>query len=219
MFIWLPPTEAPDSRPALNKESENQPSASDFFALPDSVASRAIRDFAGMPLRWEPLKVDFRQQTYELHCGEEILGLMHCEINWRSCRGLARTKEGTWSFRTRGAVAEIETDKGDRLLVRPYGNGPVLMPPFPMLCSATLSLPNGDDYFLKSWGFFTAHFRWLAADNTSLVTASVRHRFMTPPRGGDVEVHAPAAALPELDLLITLGWYFALAPPVFGGGP
>jgi hypothetical protein len=119
MFIWMPPTEGPDSRPAANEEPEdqpgNQPSASDFFVLPDSVASRAIRDFAGMPLRWVPLKTDFWQQTYELHCGEEILGLMHC--NLESCRGLARTKEGTWSFRVyrgdRGAVA-IETDKGER---------------------------------------------------------------------------------------------------------
>ena len=87
MFIWMPPTEAPDSRPAVDNEPENPPSTSDSFVLPDSVAWRAIRDFAGMLLRWQPLKVDFRQQTYELHCGEEILGLMHCEVNrWSSPR-------------------------------------------------------------------------------------------------------------------------------------
>jgi hypothetical protein len=73
----MPPTEAHDSRPVSGKEPENPPSAPDSFVLPDSGPLRAIRDFAGMPLRWEPLKVDFRQQTYELHCGEEILGLMH----------------------------------------------------------------------------------------------------------------------------------------------
>ena len=220
MFIWMPPTDASDSRPALNKEPEKQASASDFFVLPDSVASRAIRDFAGMPLRWVPLKKDFWQQTYELHCGEEILGLMHCEINLGSSRGLARTKEGTWSFRGYGAEVAIEMDKGERTLVRLYGASPTLMPPFrPIPRGATLSLTNGHDYFFKSWGFFTTYCRWLAADNTPLVTASVRERFMTPPTGGDVEVHPPAAVLPELDLLIALGWYFALGPLSFGGGP
>jgi hypothetical protein len=224
MFNWMRPTEAPDSRPVLDNEAKNQRGASDSFVLPDSVAWRAIRDFAGMPpLRWQTLKVNFRQQTYELHSGEEILGLMHCEVNRWSSRGLARTKEGTWSFRTpgigSGIAVEVENDEGVRALIEPYGNSPTLVPPFgPLLSGATLSLPNGHDYFFKSWGWFTTYYRWRAADNTPLVTASVRERFMSPPTGSDVEVHPPSAALPELDLLITLGWYLRLAPPTFGGG-
>jgi hypothetical protein len=97
--------------------------------LPDSVASRAIRDFAGIPLRWVPLKTNFEQQTYELHCGDEILGLMHGKVNLLSSRGLARTKEGTWSFRGDRYEVAIETDKGDRTLVRPSGNCSTLMLP------------------------------------------------------------------------------------------
>ena len=111
---------------------------------------------------------------------------------------------------TRGSARSSSHTAIARTLVPPFG---------PLLSGATLSLPNGHDYFFKSWGFFTTHYRWRAADNTPLVTASARQRFMSPPTGSDVEVHPPSAALPELDLLITLGWYLTLAPPKFGGGP
>jgi hypothetical protein len=75
MFIWMPPTEAPDSRPAPDKVPENSPGVPDFFVLPD-VPLRAIRDFAGMPLSWVQLKTGFSRRTFELRCGEETLGLV-----------------------------------------------------------------------------------------------------------------------------------------------
>jgi hypothetical protein len=211
MFVRMPPTEAPNTRPSPKNapEPENQSSASDFFALPDNVASRAIREFAGMPLRWVPLKANFWRQTYELRCGEEVLGLMHWESYFLSTRGLARTKEGTWSFRGNRYEVAIETDKEVRTLVRLDGWRPSLMPPFRLIpWGAMLSLPNGHVYFFKPWGVFTISYRWLGG--APLITASLRQPFMTPSTGGDVEVHPPAAALPELDLLIALGLYFAL---------
>ncbi|MBO0764518.1 MAG: hypothetical protein J2P50_08015 [Hyphomicrobiaceae bacterium] len=227
MFIWLPPTEAPDSRPVPDEEPENPPSAPNSSVLPDSVPSRAIREFVGMPLRWVQPK--WLRRTYELRCGEEILARMpYDDPLWRDePRGLARTKEGAWSFRGYGTEVTIETDKGDRMLVRGYGGWTGR---FTRFHNPTLSLPNGHDYFLKRWGslhdYFlkrwgwslTAYYRWLAADGTALVTFSVRPW----PQGymmkigmkisGQVEVRPPAAALPELDLLITLGLYLARTP-------
>jgi hypothetical protein len=213
MFIWLPPTEALDSRPTPDEERENPPSAPDSSVLPDSVPSRAIREFVGMPLCWVQLEISTRP-TYELRCAEEILGFMHYEdaSYGRVPRGLARTKEGTWSFRGYKREVTIETDKGGCTLVRPYprrGFGP-FRPPFR---GPTLSLPNGHDYFLflKTWWWFLEdYYRWRAADDTALVTFSVRGFIK---RSGEVGVHSPAAALPELDLLITLGLYLVLTPP------
>ena len=224
MFIWLPPTEAPDSRPAPSKESENPPSVSDFFALPDSGPLRAIRDFAGIPLRWvqtDAIGLLGSRLKFELRCGEEILGLVRYQgVERGRPQALARTKQGTWSFRGRSIEVAIETDNGDRTLVRPYGQRRSFNSHLTPYHNPTLSLPNGHDYFLKKWGFWTTDHRWLAADDTALVTFRVRHQgfLMWSSIWGEVEVHPPAAALSELDLLITLGLYLALTPPVGGGG-
>jgi hypothetical protein len=78
---------------------------------------------------------------------------------------------------------------------------------------ATLSLPNGREYVLRYWGSFDPVRLWLAADNAPLVTFRTRPGFMASmEQWGEVLVHAPATA-PELDLLITLGWYLTVAPP------
>jgi hypothetical protein len=189
MFIWMPPTEAPDTRPA----PEN------LLVLPDRVPLGAIRDFAGMPLRWmRP------NPTHELRCGKEVLGLLRYERTWwGGYRGLARTKEGTWSFWSKRI---IESDKGDRTLAR-LSHGP---------WGATLSLPNGREYLLRYQEFLPPVHIWVAADNAPLVTFRMRSDFMWRTEleqiWGEVLVHSPATA-PELDLLITLGWYLIVAPP------
>jgi hypothetical protein len=212
MFMWMPPTEAPDSRPAPNSEQENPPSAPDL----DSVPLRAIRDLAVMPLRW--VLEGCGQVTYwELRCGEEILALARHESWARGGPwGLAKTNQGTWSFRGYGTEVAIETDTGDRMLV----TVPAIMFPFtvPYGVDATLSFPNGHDYYFKRWGFLATYCKWVTADNTPLVTTTVRHLdFMTLRMRVGVEVHPPAAALPELDLLITLGLYLTLTPPTSKG--
>ena len=131
-------------------ESENPPSAPDFFVLPDSDPLRAIRDFAGVPLRWVQTNVGgLSRLKFELRCGEEILGL----VRYRSVlsgrpQALARTKQGTWSFRGRSTEVAIETDKGDLTLVRPYGQRRFFSHLTPYH-DPTLSLPNGHDHFLK----------------------------------------------------------------------
>jgi hypothetical protein len=100
MFIWLPPTEAPDTREPPSKEPEKPQSG--FFALPDSSPLRAIRDCAGMPLRWVKTNsgglfgVLSGLLEFELRRGEEVLGL----VRYRNVLGgrpeaLARTKQGT----------------------------------------------------------------------------------------------------------------------------
>src|SRR5262249_8948877 len=156
-FIWMPPMEAPDSRPALDPEPENPPSAPDVFVLPDSVPLRAIRDFAGMPLQ---LKIG--RPTCELRCGDEILGLLRYRHGWWGPQALGRTKQGTWSFQGYGSEVAIETDKGDRTVVRPYGARRLFFGPFTRYHDPTLSLPNGHDYFLANWGVLRPHYRWLA---------------------------------------------------------
>jgi hypothetical protein len=104
----------------------------------------------------------------------------------------------------------LKLKKGDRTLVGPYG---LFTPHY----NPTLCFPNGHNYFLKKWGFWTTDHTWLAADDTALVT--FRRAFAIWSRiWGEVEVHPSAAALPELDLLITLALYLAVTPVDSGGG-
>jgi hypothetical protein len=68
---------------------------------------------------------------------------------------------------------------------------------------------------LRYKGYFNRDHIWLAADNAPLVTFRFRSGFMLwsePGTWGEVEAHPPAA-VPELDLLIALGWYLKIAPP------
>jgi hypothetical protein len=177
-----------------------------------------------MPLRWVvQVKESLLGLTCDLRCelrgGEETLGLLRFSFStrrWDLPQGQARTKEGTWLFRGYGTEVEIETDKGDRTLVRPYGPPRLFRGPFKRFHNPTLSLPNGHEYFLKRSVFLPPHYHeWLTADGTALLNFTfnaVGGPFMQTRIEGKAEVCPPGAALPELDLLIMLGWYLSLAP-------
>src|SRR5262245_19427121 len=127
MFVWMPPTRASDTRPPPNNESETQPSPPVVFVRRAIVPLRAIRDSPGIPLRWVvQVKEDLFGLTCdlrcELRCGKETVGLLRYQLlNRREPPDAqARTKEGTWLFRGYGSKVEIETDTGDRRLLRPF---------------------------------------------------------------------------------------------------
>jgi hypothetical protein len=198
MFIWMPPTKAPVSREGPDKEPEK----------PQSTPTKAIRDFPGLPLYWVPV-----QEAFELRCGEEVLAIMRYEQTslWGPWWVVAQTTEGSWSFWSNwGQVAIFE---GDRKLAAlgsafwGFGSRP------------WLSLPSGDNYLWqfreRSW---TVEAHWgLTADGSPLVSFKAERRFLKGVQG-KVEVQTPAAALPELDLLITLGWYLVVRALQHTGG-
>ncbi len=157
-----------------------------------------IREFAGQPLRWvQPKAV---KQQFELHSGDEVLAVMQWQSSWRSS-ATAETAEGNWSFNRRGfrQQVSIEANRADL--------------PIPTLSrrwtgSATLTFPDGQSYLWKRSGFWGIKRAWTTPDGVPLVTFKTAYGLFKT--GGEVAIEPTAATLPELALLMTLGWYLVV---------
>jgi hypothetical protein len=156
---------------------------------------RAIREFAGLPLMWVQPKA--MKQRFELRCGDEVLAVMQWQSSWRS-GATVEAAEGSWSFRRQGFRQQvvIEANRADV--------------PAPTLSrrwtgSATLSFPDGHGYLWKRSGFWGIKRAWTTPEGVPLVSFKTKYGFMKT--GGEVVVDPLAAALPDLAVLMTLGWY------------
>jgi hypothetical protein len=159
---------------------------------------KAIREFVGQPLLWMQPKA--MKQQFELHCGDEVLVVMRWQSSWRS-GATAETAEGSWSFKRQGFRQQvlIESSRGDAALptLRRRWTG-----------SATLSFPDGRSYLWKRNGFWGIRRMWTTPEGFSLLSFRTRYGFMKT--GGEVAVDSLAAALSELGLLVSLGWYLVV---------
>ncbi len=159
---------------------------------------KAIREFAGLPLLWVQPKA--MKQQFELHCGDEVLAVMRWQSSWRS-GATVETAEGSWSFRRQGFWQQviIESAWGGAALptLRRRWTG-----------SATLSFPDGHSYLWQRNGFWGIKRVWSTVEGVPLVSLKARSGFLKT--GGEVAIQPFAAALPELALLVTLGWYLVI---------
>jgi hypothetical protein len=158
---------------------------------------KAIREFAGLPLLWVQPKA--MQQQFELRCGDEVLAVMRWESSWRS-GATAEMAEGSWSFRRQGFRQEV--------VIEPAWGGAAVPTLRRHWGSATLSFPDGHRYLWKRNGFWGTKRAWTAVDGVPLLGFKARPGFLKT--GGEVEIYPLAAALPELALLVTLGWYLVV---------
>jgi hypothetical protein len=159
---------------------------------------KAMREFTGQPLLWMQPKA--MQQQFELHGGDEVLASIRWESSWRS-RATAETAEGSWSFRRQGFRQQvvIESNWGDAEL-------PTLQRSW--TGKATLSFPDGHSYLWRRNGFWGIKRVWTTPEGEPLLNFTTRQGFLKT--GGEVEIAPLAAALPELALLVTLGWYLVI---------
>jgi hypothetical protein len=159
---------------------------------------KAIRDFAGQPLLWVQPKV--RKQQFELQCGDEVLAVMRWPSNWRT-GAKVETAEESWSFKRQGFRQQvtIATSREDAVV-------PALQRSW--LGKATLSFPDGHTYLWKRTSFWGLKRVWMTAEGMPLLSLKARSGFLK--MGSEVEIDALAATLPELPLLVTLGWYLAI---------
>lgn len=159
----------------------------------------AIREFAGKPLLWVQPRA--MKQQFELRCGDEVLAVMRWASSWRSS-ATAETAEGSWSFKRHGFRQQvvIESTWGDSMpptLQRRWTG------------SATLTFPDGRlRYLWKRSGFWSIKRAWTTMDGMPLLSFKMRPGFLKT--GGEVEIQPIAADLPELALLVTLGWYLVI---------
>jgi hypothetical protein len=156
---------------------------------------KAIREFAGQPLMWVQPRT--MKQRFELRCGDEVLAVMQWQSSWRS-GAAAETAEGSWFYKRQGFRR--------RVIIEPNGADP----PTPTLSrrwtgSATLSFPDGHSYLWKRSGFWGIKRAWTTPEGTLLLGFKTKYGLLKT--GGEVAIDPFAASLPELALLVSLGWY------------
>lgn len=155
---------------------------------------KAIREFAGQPLLWVQPRA--MKQHFELRCGDEVLAVMQWQSSWRS-GATAETAEGSWFYKRQGLrQVMIESNEADL---------PIPAFSYRWMNSATLDFPDGHTYLWKRGGFWTIKRTWTTTDGVSLVAFKTKYGFMKT--GGEAAIAPFAASLPELPLLMTLGWY------------
>src|ERR1051326_5722734 len=159
---------------------------------------KAIREFVGQPLQWVQPKAT--KQQFELHSGDEVLVVMRWQRSWRTA-ATVETAEGSWLFKRQGFRQQVVIEPG-------VGNAAVPTLKRSWTGNATLSFPDGHSYLWRRQGFWGIRRVWVTADGVQLLSFKARQGFLKT--GGEVEVLAFAADLPELALLVSLGWYLVI---------
>ena len=159
---------------------------------------RPIDDVITQELTWT--RAGALQRTYELRAGAEVVATVRCAQWWGAC-AVVEAGDSCWTFRRVGFWHPRVTVRGvgsetdlATFHARGMGRGMLdLSPTRRFQRVATIFSPTSP-----------IQWTWQQTDGTPLVL--VRPYGLMKIRG-KVEIKPAAAALPELDLLLTLGWY------------
>jgi hypothetical protein len=152
---------------------------------------RPIDEGIGQTLRWTQPRAGRR--AYELRAAAEIVAT----LRWRAY-SLAEAEDisGHWTFKRAGFWHP-------RVIVRAAGSDSALGTfSARWTGTGTLELPAG-----RRFHWSAAH-TWQADDGTSLVQVASRHGFTR--LQGTVEIAPATAGMPDLALLVLLGWYLVV---------
>jgi hypothetical protein len=152
-----------------------------------------IRESVGQDLAWiQPART---QQSFELHAGDTVVATLRLE---RASLAIGEGEGHRWTFKREGFWHP----------------------------RVTVRLPNSDDNaatFQSSWAgggslelpdrvlrfgaanFWHSQWDWQDGDKHSLVHFKSQDGFLK--MEGQIEIEPGAAALPELPLIVVLGWY------------
>jgi hypothetical protein len=159
---------------------------------------RTIRDAAPSTLSWQQPRV-FRAE-YELRGGDALLATL-----WRAGHGSATmgAKIGASEF---SLMAEGFFWR--RIAVREVGAVGVAAYLQRGAVEGELALPEGRGYRWKLTSFWHRHWAFVDDSDRPLVSFQARDQLFRA--GCDVEIDPGALALPELPILVILGWYLLL---------
>ena len=141
------------------------------------------------------------KREYALYAGEEVVATLHWEKPHRQIAS-GEAAEGHWTFQRQGFLAQhVEVRLGASELevarFQPNWRG-----------GGTLEFPGGQRFGLRPTSFWNAEWAWTTATNDLLL------RIKRPARPshvkGYIDLLPGASALPELSLLILLGWYLVM---------
>ncbi len=154
---------------------------------------RRIGEVRGQELAWT--QTGYYHGEYELQAGDEVVAT----LRWRGgSLGIAETADGVWSFKRPGL-------RRSRVSIRRAGSGTeIAVFSSSWIGGGTLELVGGRLFYWSATNLWRSRWVWREANGTELVSLRSRQRIRL---SGQVEWSQAAAALPELDLLVTLGWY------------
>ena len=132
---------------------------------------------------------------YELLAGDEAVA----SLRWRGgSLAMSETADGHWSFERPGY-------RRSRVSVRTVGSGTKIAAfNSNWTGGGTLELAGGLPFHWSATNLWRSRWVWREADGTELLSIRTRQRLRL---SGLVERSQAGAALPQLDLLVTLGWY------------
>lgn len=158
----------------------------------DPTDMKPIGDFAALQLQWD--ESPEVKQRYDLRTGDELLATLAFE---RRTLANAECAAGRWTFKREGfwrpqvTIREIGSES-NLAVFRPHLGG-----------GGELSAGDGEPYHFKSANFWSTEWIWQHQDRT--LVAYKRGDGFGMKAG--VDIAPEARQLPQLSLLVVLGWY------------
>jgi hypothetical protein len=159
---------------------------------------QGLRSVDYRELLWK--QVAFGAREFELRAGEDLVGRLYWP-KWLSDRAVAKCADGVWLIDRLGFFRDkvVATDMGSR------GRVGTFVPNW--LGDGKLSLVNGREYqwyrikaFSNSWAF---------VDKNDAVLIEFHDWMRCFKHEAEVKLRMGVTSLPEISLLILLGWYLA----------
>jgi hypothetical protein len=157
-----------------------------------------IVDYAQQEMKWEQPNA-FKEQ-YELHVGDETIAALRFRSMWGSLAA-AESADGCWSFKR---VGFFKT----RVTVRPCDSEQDIAVYYPNTWSqgGTIEFPDGRKY-KASTNFWMSKVD-ITDENEAVVIRYNVGGFIR--QSAQVEVEPTALRLPDLPMLVMLGWYLII---------
>jgi hypothetical protein len=160
---------------------------------------KTILNIGQQELTWaQPRK---HKREYELRAGTEVVATLRWQ-NRHSQVAAGEAAQGRWTFERLGFLhphVEARQDQSDLELARfqPHWRG-----------GGTLEFPDGRRFDLRPTSFWNAEWAWTTTNNDLLLRITRESRRVQ--HKGYVDLLPTASDIPELSLLILLGWYLVL---------
>jgi hypothetical protein len=158
---------------------------------------RPIAEVAGEELIWvQPART---VQAFDLRAVEEVVGTMAFA---RSSLATGTTAGQEWTFKREGfwhpqvTVRVAGSDDNIATFKPSWGGG------------GTLQLAEGGQLHFGAANFWHSQWDWQSAEDKPLVHFKSHHGFLK--MEGEVGIEPDAMAMPELPLLVVLGWYLLI---------
>jgi hypothetical protein len=155
---------------------------------------KTIKDVALGGLVWvQPARL---KQEFELHGGDELVGSLRWE---RASLATGETENQSWTFKREGFWHP-------RVTVRVAGSDDNIATFQPGWAGGgTLFLGGGAQLRFAAANFWRSQWDWLDAQDQPVVQFKSRHGLLKVE--GQVEIEPGGIELPDLPLLVVLGWY------------